>query len=716
MRLSLGYQALLAALLGIAVGLFFGPFSNALQPIAEIYFMLLQMVALPYICIALMHGLGSMSPELGKKLLKRGWPIWMTLWLTIFAVIYGLNLLIPDPAFKIIETGPNQGTALAKNFLNYLVPENPLYDLVNNVIPAIVAFGFIFGTALMHLREKEPILSVLQKGTELIEKILRWLALLSPIGIFAHLSVVFGTVSFEDIYTLAFYVSSFIFASLVITIWILPVLLSSMTPLTYGDALKAFKTVCILPFATALPTLSLPFIILYMKKLGKIHHEGKPTFQATSQTVLPICYSFGQIGNCMILFFILFISFYFRHPFTGWEKSRPFHFYASHVIRIVYHILQYCRIFDSATSLSRGSVRAVQASHSHYPKFPSAHQLCKHFHLHRPCFVRLLWRFQNQMETTWTSFGSDDHRLRKHHRSDETHSSPKRPFARGVRRFAHFRRNPATCSCENFSTYPVPTAPDLQDPFERILKQGVLKVGYSLLDVPFSYFNYYGELVGYDIAYAYQLARDLDCTLEFIPIEYDRLNEQIANGEFDIAMSAIVMDEKRLKEMNFTQSYQEQNIVLVVPVNQTAEFMHLKAVESRRKMKIGAYGYYAHAAYHHFPLAEISDVSSPKAFLAQLLNSEVDIAIWSSLQAMTWCLSHPQFVPIDYEGQLGKCYLAYPVSRQAMNWILFLNHWLTLKEQEGFKEKMTRYWLKGEQIQDLPPRWSVIRNVFHWVD
>ena len=58
MRLTLGYQAFGALLLGIATGLFFGPFCDLLKPIADVYIMLLQMVALPYISFSLMHGLG----------------------------------------------------------------------------------------------------------------------------------------------------------------------------------------------------------------------------------------------------------------------------------------------------------------------------------------------------------------------------------------------------------------------------------------------------------------------------------------------------------------------------------------------------------------------------------------------------------------------------------------------------------------------------------
>ena len=41
---------------------------------------------------------------------------------------------------------------------------------------------------------------------------------------------------------------------------------------------------------------------------------------------------------------------------------------------------------------------------------------------------------------------------------------------------------------------------------ERIQQRGMLRVGYNADAVPFSYFNDAGELVGYDVAFAYDLA------------------------------------------------------------------------------------------------------------------------------------------------------------------------------------------------------------------
>ncbi len=61
-----------------------------------------------------------------------------------------------------------------------------------------------------------------------------------------------------------------------------------------------------------------------------------------------------------------------------------------------------------------------------------------------------------------------------------------------------------------------------------------------------------GELVGYDIAFAYQLARDLNVKLRFIPFEWTSLAQNLTEGRFDIAMAGIYVTEDRL--LAFTAS------------------------------------------------------------------------------------------------------------------------------------------------------------------
>ncbi len=716
MKISLGYQVLFAVFLGILTGLFLGSFSSVLQPIGDIYTMLLQMAALPYICLSLIHGIGSMTPSLGKKLLQRGWFFWLILWGSVFFVIYALSFMIPRPLFTIIDASSNEEKQLIRNFLNYLVPKNPLYDLVNNIIPAIVAFGLIFGIALMHLRAKEPLLSIVERGTQLVEKILLWLAIISPLGIFIRCAVAFGTIYFEEISSIGFYVMGFIFASLVLTFWILPLLLSSFTAFSYRETLKAFRSVCLLPFATGLPTLALPLAITYMKTLSQRTRE-KDHFDSLSQTALPICYSLGQIGNCMALFFILFISFFFRHPFSGWEKAIlsifmiPMSFGSSTTsLSVVSYLIEQLRLpIESIALFKQGAVITLN-----FQVLMSSASILTFL-------ILVIYSYYNRIQWRWKYF------LIHFSCLCLTFILAIGFFRKNVSMNDYFNRKNADFQVADVLSFPVhakifqgmseqPRGSNTSDPFAHILRSGVLRVGYSTLDPPYSYLNQQGELCGYDIAYAYQLAKDLDCTLELIPIRFEDLLHQLEIGEFDVAMASVIMDEERIKTMEFTAFYKEEDFVLVALTAHRARFLDLRALEKNASLRLVTYGSLIIPARRHFPLASIEIMNNNDPLLEPLLQGKVDGALWTRVQASAWCGSHVDFVPLDYGGALGKCFFAYPVKLGASTWASFLNHWLVLKSQDGFQDAMVRYWIEGEKGKNLEPRWSILRNILHWVD
>ncbi|MBF8263222.1 MAG: hypothetical protein HW387_887 [Parachlamydiales bacterium] len=188
MRLPFGYQVLLAVIAGIIAGLFFGPLTAYLRPIGSVYTMLLQMVVLPYVCLSIILGLGSLTPSKIKNIFKKCVQFWILLWALIFVFIYLFCLLIPHhPIGSFLFQPPSAGVvrkALVDNIVTYLIPENPIYDFLNSIVPAIAVFGMIVGFALMVIEKKEPLLGFVEKGDQIIEKILVWLAKISPIGVF----------------------------------------------------------------------------------------------------------------------------------------------------------------------------------------------------------------------------------------------------------------------------------------------------------------------------------------------------------------------------------------------------------------------------------------------------------------------------------------------------------------------------------------------------
>ena len=57
-----------------------------------------------------------------------------------------------------------------------------------------------------------------------------------------------------------------------------------------------------------------------------------------------------------------------------------------------------------------------------------------------------------------------------------------------------------------------------------------------------------------------------------------------------------------------------------------------------------------------------------------------------------------------------------PITKGDFIFLEYLNHWLTLQDTSGVEEQQFDYWILGKTTRKKTPRWSIIRNVLHWVD
>ena len=229
-----------------------------------------------------------------------------------------MNLLFPR--ISILFPGTGSHSSFEMNFLNYLVPENPVYDLVNNIVPAIAIFAIIVGIAVMHLTHKEPLISLLERVNNTMEQILKGIMVVSPIGVFAIFANFIGNVRLEDILKLDFYIIPMILISLALTFWVLPALLLSCTPLKYKEVIRDIRSSCFLAFIIGSPSIAIPFLYKTVRNHAERFEIKDKELRSTAQMIVPIAYTFTQVGNLFILFFIMFLSYYFRHQLEGGEE------------------------------------------------------------------------------------------------------------------------------------------------------------------------------------------------------------------------------------------------------------------------------------------------------------------------------------------------------------------------------------------------------------
>ena len=117
----------------------------------------------------------------------------------------------------------------------------------------------------------------------------------------------------------------------------------------------------------------------------------------------------------------------------------------------------------------------------------------------------------------------------------------------------------------------------------------MLRVGVNPHVIPFSYKNAAGELVGFDISYAYRLAHDLGVAIEFVPFDAPTLARDLSDHRFDIAMSGIYENDERLQSLTMSPAYYESPVALVVPSRDAAKFLDGNAAVSRAGLKLAVY-------------------------------------------------------------------------------------------------------------------------------
>jgi hypothetical protein len=63
-----------------------------------------------------------------------------------------------------------------------------------------------------------------------------------------------------------------------------------------------------------------------------------------------------------------------------------------------------------------------------------------------------------------------------------------------------------------------------------------------------------------------------------------------------------------------------------------------------------------------------------------------------------------------------KVPLGYPLPRGDKEWTRFVSTWVELEQKNGTVDSLFEHWIRGGGARPTEPRWSIIRDVLHWVD
>ncbi len=727
LRPGLAEQVLIGLVLGIAAGVFFGETTHALKTVGDAFIMLLQVAVIPYIVASLITALGQLTLVDAKKLGLKAGGVLLVLWGIGIAVLLLTPLAFPDwPSASFFSTSQVE-EAEPVDFLKLYIPVNPFASLANAVLPAIVVFSVLIGVALIGVKSKQSVLAPLSAIAEALMVVTGFVARLAPYGVFALAASAAGTLDIEEIDRLQVYAVVYMAIAVILSFWVLPALLTTVTPLRYLDVMRAFRGAMITAFAAGSVLIVLPLLAAECKKLMDEERNSGADGDEASSTVdvlIPAAYTFPGLGNILSLTFVLFAGWYVGSPVPVSEYPQ---FIASGLaslfggtiltIQFLLDLLKLPRdLFQFFVTIdvlgTRFSTLAAVMTIS-TTALVGAYALQGRLCLHMLPLLRFAAITAALMVGTLLGI-----------RAFYTYVVVA-PYTKDqALRELHLLADPQPATV--YRDIPPALKAVATGPADvvQIRARGVLRACYLNGDFPSSFFNAGGQLVGFDIELVHRLARSLELPLELLPVDGEGKEEAallLDSGVCDLFASTMGIAPRRMEAFTMTIPVYTASVGFIVPDHERHAFESWDAIRARgASVRIGVPGNpeamaFARSMLPHAVLLPLGGLGAQR----EVFESEspaVDAIGDLAEEGAAWTLLYPRFTlvvpkPTVFTPQ------GFAVARGNESLAQMLDAWIIEAKAQGTVDALYRYWMLGDAARRIkPPRWSVIRDVLHWVN
>jgi len=715
--LSLAAQVLASLLVGVFVGLFFGELVAPVGVVGDAFVLLLQMTVLPFMMVSLIRGLGSLRLDEAKNLAAKA-GVWLAaIWSIVLVSVSLLTLGLPNwPSASFFSsnlvTEPEPFDMLA-----LFIPANPFQSLAETVVPAVVVFSISFGIALIGLERKDALLEMLNSIYEALSRITNFVVRLAPIGVFGIASKAAGTIDPSEISGLQVYIVLFAGMALLLSLWTLPMLVVTVTPLRYRDIFSPMRNVLITAFATGNLFVVLSMLAVRTKEMLGQHHDDEELMGSQVDVIVPSSFNFPSAGKLLALSFV---------PFAGWLSGFPIAlselpgylgtgvvtFFGSTYVAIPFLL----DMFRIPTDLFNMFIMVDQVVGNRFGALLAAVHTISLTLLAAFAtagLVRIDWiRLARYGVITVVLTCSLVAGVRF---GFERLGNDYEKYALFVDRGLQTGKGEVRVSDEDPA--PLDDESKILPLLHRIRMTGTLRVGYAANSLPYVFRNNNGSLVGFDVDMARTLAEELGVEPVFRLIARDDLDKALSEGRIDIVMSGYPVTTQSLEEVSFSRPVLNETLALVVRDHRRGDFSSLeraRALESPM-IVVPHLEYYSHKVAMLFPNAQTTTLQNPREFFRDD-GEKYDALVSTAERGSAWSLIYPQFAVAVPLPELLRVPLAYAVPRGEPDMVALLDAWIDLKHKDRTIERLFDYWVRGLDKQEKKPRWSIIRDVLGWVE
>ncbi len=700
--------------LGIAVGLFFGELVADFELLGDLFVGLLQITVLPYIIVSLVAGFARLELSQASKLAVRGGAVLLLIWGIALLVIFVATFAFPNLNSGSFFSSAVSPEPVSTNLIELYIPSNIFFSLSNNMVPAVVLFSILVGLALISVDDKQLVLPFFDGLAAAFTSINHKIVDFTPYGIFFISAAAAGTLTLEEVGRVQVYLITYISVAFLVTFWIFPGLISAVSGIPFNKILVTFRDSLVTAFATGSQFVVLPQIAESCKALIREQHPDDKDAASAIDIIVPVSFNFPSLGKLLVLLYVLFAA-WFTDTDVGFADrlllafNGVFSLFGSINVAVPYlldsleipsdmfqlflvtgivvgrfgamlaalHIIALGIIVSLALS---GRLQFSMKAVFRYIAVTLASLFLLVFCL-RAYFMVFVPESPDRDEVL-SNITLMQERVNSRVRTEKAPPDPAR--SRGSR-------------------------------LDRIVESGLLKVGYRPNNLPCTFVTQKGELVGFDIEMAHMLAEDLGVELEFTPLQSRVVGDMLSAGQIDIVMSCVASLPDLNRKASFSRSYLDLTLALVVPDHERDVYSNIEELKQRDiTIALVVSHYFASRVREVLPNAKIVVLDSAEAFFTND-DHGADALLISAEEGAAYTYRYPRYAVVKTQRQV-KIPASYALPKGDFEMVGFISNWVDLKRSEGTTDQLYQYWMLGGVTTTKEPRWSVVKDVLHWID
>ncbi|MBM3601637.1 MAG: transporter substrate-binding domain-containing protein [Alphaproteobacteria bacterium] len=234
---------------------------------------------------------------------------------------------------------------------------------------------------------------------------------------------------------------------------------------------------------------------------------------------------------------------------------------------------------------------------------------------------------------------------------------------------------------------------------ETIKKRGSMQIGVSSF-IPWAMRAKSGELVGFEIDVAKNIAEEMGVKPEFVPTPFDGIIPALLAGKFDIIITGIGTNLKYNLSVNFSNPYNWLGQSMVSNKKLTANFKSTDDYNAtnvtfaiRRGNEFGK-----KIIGTRWPKAQVLQFDDDAQAVQDVINGKAYAFVTSEPKPTNYALDYPEVLYKPFGDELlMRSAAAFAVRKGDYDMVNWLNNWIILRTEDGWLLDRHKYWFKGRE-------------------